>query len=148
MTKKQLFACLVFNFFYLLLQGCSEPQDLITPSHFTRVPKVLNLQGVVGFSLSGKRVIIVSWEYDSTNTDIRSWDVTRSINDTAAAAYIPLEIVRKPASGYPSYSDSSGSLQNIVTDSLDVFYKIIPNGIINNFVGQPSDVLHIILRKN
>lgn len=147
MTKRVFFACLVFNFVYLVLQGCTEPQDLITPEHFTRVPRVLNLQGVSSFTPSGKRVIVLTWHYDTTNTNIRSWDVTRSINDTAAAAYVPLEIVRKPVAGYPSYMDSSGSLQTFVNDSLDVYYKIIPNGILNNFVGQPSDVLHIILRK-
>jgi hypothetical protein len=145
--KYQFFTCLVFNFVYLLLQACTEPQDLITPEHFTRVPKVQNLQGVSLLTPSGKRAVVLTWEYDTTNSNIRSWDVTRSINDTAATAYVPLEIVRKPAVGFPAYTDSSGSLQNFLPESLNVYYKIIPNGILNNFVGQPSDVLHMILRK-
>ncbi|MEK6755896.1 MAG: hypothetical protein AABZ02_07070 [Bacteroidota bacterium] len=149
MKKLAVFACLTLIFLYLLVHGCTEPQDLITPTHFTRVPGVLNLQGAVGFTPTGKRLVLVAWEYDTSNSNIRSWDLTRSVNDTSAAAFVPLEIIRKPASGFPSYSDTSAVLQghNMVTDSVDVYYKIIPNGVLNNFVGQPSDVLHVIVRK-
>lgn len=144
------FTCLTFIFLYLFfVEGCTEPQEIITPSHFTRVPDVLNLQGTMGVTPSGRRQIIVIWTYDTQNTNIRSWDLTRSINDTSAAAYVPLEIIRKPSFGFPSYIDTSGTLQNqaIQADSLDVYYKIIPNGN-DNFVGKPSDVLHVIIHKN
>src|SRR3990172_707324 len=137
MKKSEVFACLTLIFFYLLVgHGCTEPQDLITPTHFTRVPKVLNLQGAVGFTPTGKRLVLVAWEYDTSNLNIRSWDLTRSINDTSVAAFVPLEIIRKPPLGFPSYSDTSAVLQshNMVTDSVDVYYKIIPNGVLNNFV--------------
>jgi hypothetical protein len=147
MTVRDFFACLSVIFLYLLVQGCTEPQELITPTHVTRVPKVLNLQATVGITITGKRLVLLTWQYDTTNGNIRSWDITRSINDTAAAAFIPLEIVRKPAAGYPSYSDSSGSLQTFTADSLELYYRVIPNGITDNFVGQPSDLLHVILRK-
>ena len=74
--------------------------------------------------------------------------MTRSIDDTAAAAYVPLEIISKPAFGFPSYSDTSAIIQNegFIFDSLDVYYKIIPNGG-DNFIGQPSDPLHVVVRK-
>jgi hypothetical protein len=147
MTNKQIFTCLIVIFLYLLIQGCTQPEDLITPVHLTLVPNVQNLQGLVDYTVTGKRMVLLTWRFDSTNTNIRSWDITRSLGDTAAGAYIPLEIVRKPVSGFPFFSDSSGSLQNIVADSLDVYYIVIPNGIINNFIGQPSDVLHLILKK-
>lgn len=147
MTTKKISTCLIVIFLYLLIQGCTQPEDLITPVHLTLVPNVQSLQGVVDYTVTGKRMVLLTWRFDSTNTNIRSWDITRSINDTAAGAYIPLEIVRKPVSGFPFFPDSSGSLQNIVADSIDVYYRVIPNGIINNFIGQPSDVLHLILRK-
>lgn len=144
------FACLFIIFSYLLVEGCSEPEDLIAPTHFTRVPKVLNLQGAISFTPSGKRQLLITWEYDTLSTNIRSWDITRSINDTSIVNFVPLEIIRKPASGFPFYSDTSASFQSafMTTDSLDVYYRAIPNGIINNFVGQPSDVLHMIVRRN
>ncbi|MBI3587030.1 MAG: hypothetical protein HY088_07875 [Ignavibacteriales bacterium] len=109
---------------------------------------MLHLQGTIGSVPSGKRQILLTWEYDTLSANIRTWDVARSINDTASGAFVPLEIVRKSASGYSFYSDTSGVLQsqNISTDSLDIFYKVTPNGM-DNFVGQPSDVLHIIVRK-
>lgn len=149
MKKSAIFACLTSIFLYLLVQGCTEPQDLITPTHFTRVPKVLNLQAAIGLTVSGKRLVLVTWEYDISNANVRSWDITRSLNDTSAGAFVPLEIIRKPAVGFPSYFDSSAVLQGqyMVTDSIDVYYKVIPNGILNNFVGQPSDVLHVIVRR-
>ena len=148
MRNSIFFPCLPFIFLYLLIAGCTEPQDLITPTHFTRVPAVQNLQGAIGATPSGKRQILVTWTYDTQNSNIRSWDLTRSIDDTAAAAYVPLEIISKPAFGFPSYSDTSAIIQNdgFIFDSLDVYYKIIPNGG-DNFIGQPSDPLHVVVRK-
>ena len=142
------FPCLLFIFLYLLIAGCTESQDLITPTHFTRVPAVQNLQGAIGATPSGKRQILVTWTYDTQNSNIRSWDLTRSIDDTASAAYVALEIISKPSAGFPSYSDTSAILQNdgFIFDSLDVYYKIIPNGN-DNFIGKPSDPLHIVVRK-
>lgn len=146
--KSVLSACLPFIFFYLLLQGCSQPNDTGEATHFDRVPRVLELQGALSTTPTGKRLILVTWKYDTQNSNIRSWDLTRSLRDTAAAAYVPLEIILKPSSGFPSYRDSSASIQNdaIVGDSLDVYYRIIPNGN-DNFVGRPSNVLHIVIRK-
>lgn len=149
-NRTSLSACLLLIFLYLLLEGCSKPEDLITPTHFTRVPKVLNLQGTVNVIPTGKRQLLITWEYDTLNTNIRSWDIARNINDTSIVNFVPLEIIRKPATGFPFYSDTSATFQSayMTTDSLDVYYRVIPNGIINNFVGQPSDVLHIIIRRN
>jgi hypothetical protein len=151
MRKRASFsACVLVIFLYLFLQGCTKPEDLVTPTHFTRVPKVLNLQGTVGVTPTGKRQLLVTWQYDTTNTNIRSWDMTRNVNDTSIVNFVPLEIIRKPAIGFPFYSDTSAMFQSAFmdVDSLDVYYRVIPNGIINNFVGEPSDVLHMIVRRN
>lgn len=145
--ERGFFTCLLFNFFYLFFQGCADPQDLITPTHFTRVPSVTNLQAATGYTPTGKRLVLVSWHYDTLNANIRSWDVTRNVNDTSIATFIPLQIVRKPDQGYPSYADTSGTLQTFVADSVELYYRIIPNGG-DNFVGPPSDILHVIVRKN
>jgi hypothetical protein len=144
------FICLLVILLYLLLEGCTKPEDLVTPTHLTLVPEVLHLQGTVGVTPSGKRQLLITWEYDTLNTNIRSWDITRNINDTSIVNFVPLEIIRKPAAGYPFYSDTIAAFQSafMTMDSLDVYYRVIPNGIINNFVGQPSDVLHMIVRRN
>lgn len=151
MRKQVLFSsCLLVIFLYLFIEGCTKPEDLITPTHFTLVPKVLNLQGTISSTPTGKRQLLITWEYDTSNTNIRSWDMTRNINDTSIVNFVPLEIIRKPAAGFPFYSDTSATFQsaNMDVDSLDIYYRVIPNGIINNFVGQPSDVLHMIVRRN
>ncbi len=146
MKKIVFFACLLLNFFYLFLEGCTDPQDLITPTHFSRVPGVTNLQGSVGYTAGGRRQILVSWMYDTTSSNIRSWDVTRSIDDTAIAQFVALEIIRKPTSGYPFYVDSTASLQIFTTDSIEVYYRVIPNGN-DNFAGKPSEIVHLIVRQ-
>ena len=151
MKKRGLFSiCLLAIFLYLLVEGCAKPEELVAPTHFTRVPKVSNLQGTIGVTPTGKRQLLITWEYDTLGTNLRSWDITRNINDTTSANFVPLEIIRKPATGYPFYSDTSATFQSayMATDSLDVYYRVIPNGITNNFVGQPSDVLHMIVRRN
>jgi hypothetical protein len=144
-----IFICLLVILLYLLLEGCTKPEDLLTPTHLTLVPKVLNLRGTIGVTPTGKRQLLIKWEYDTLSTNIRSWDITRNINDTTSDNYVPLEIISKPTRGYPSYSDTIATFQNsfMTTDSLNVYYRVIPNGIINNFVGQPSDVLLMIVRK-
>ena len=143
------FVCLLAIFLYLELEGCAKPEDLITPTHLTRVPEVLRLQGTIGTTPTGKRQLLITWEYDSLNTNIRSWDITRNINDTTIVNFVPLEIIRKPAAGFPFYADTIATFQSayMTTDSLDVYYRVIPNGITNNFVGKPSDVLHMIIHK-
>ena len=151
MKKRGLFSiCLLAIFLYLLVEGCAEPEELVAPTHFTRVPKVSNLQGTIGVTPTGKRQLLITWEYDTLGTNLRSWDITRNINDTTSANFVPLEIIRKPATGYPFYSDTSATFQSayMATDSLDVYYRVIQNGITSNFVGQPSDVLHMIVRRN
>jgi hypothetical protein len=151
MKKQSVFSvCLLAIFLYLLLEGCSKPEDLVAPTHFDRVPKVQNLQGTIGVTPTGKRQLLITWEYDTLGTNLRSWDITRNINDTSIVNFVPLEIIRKPVAGYPFYSDTIATFQSsfMTTDSLDVYYRVIPNGIINNFVGQPSNVLHMIVRRN
>jgi hypothetical protein len=145
------FVCLLVILLYLLLvEGCTKPEELLTPTHMTLVPTVLRLQGAIGLTPTGKRQLLITWEYDTLNTNLRSWDITRNINDTTIANFVPLEIIRKPAAGFPFYSDTIATFQSdyMAVDSLDVYYRVIPNGIISNFVGQPSDVLHMIVRRN
>lgn len=137
--------CLAGLFSYLLVAGCTEPIDIVDPIHLTFVPEVLELQAHVGSTTGGKRRVLLTWLYDSLNTNIRTWDIQRAINDTTLVALSFLDFVRKPDAGYPIYVDSSSQFQTIQADSLDVYYRVIPNGNLLNFVGRPSAILHVIV---
>jgi len=139
--------CLAGLFSYLVITGCTDPLDLIDPIHLTFVPNIQNLQAAVGSTPTGKRRVVLTWQYDTLNTNIRTWDVQRAIDDTTLAELNFLELVRKPAFGYPLYIDSSAQLQNIQLDSLDIYYRVIPNGDLRNYIGEPSGILHVIVRR-
>lgn len=141
-------ACLAGIFLYLALAGCTEPDNLLTPVHLTAVPGIDNFQANVGLTSTGKRRVLLTWRYDSLNTNIRSWDVQRSVNDSTRTSISFLELIRKPASGYPLFIDSTSVLQSMEVDSLDIWYRVVPNGIERNFIGQPSGIMHVIVRRN
>jgi len=130
---------------YLVISGCADPLDLVDPIHLRFVPNIQQLQAAVGSTPNGKRRVVLTWRYDTLNTNIRTWDIQRAIDDTTISALSFMELVRKPAFGFPIYIDSSAQLQNIQFDSLDVYYRVIPNGELRNYVGEPSAILHVIV---
>jgi hypothetical protein len=150
--RTTLFGCLLLIFLYFVLGGCTDPSSLpAIPEHYTLVPSVDNLQAIVGISTTGKRMIVLSWRYDTTNTNIRSWDVLRTITDTSQGAYLIEQSILKPSQGYPSYIDQSEKLQFLETpspDSIDVYYRVVPNGQTRGYTGKPSDNLHVVVYKN
>lgn len=139
--------CLQGLLLYLALGGCTEPIGLITPTHLTSVPNVQALQAATGISGSGKRFVLLTWRYDTLNTNIRSWDVERAENDSALAKLVFFDLVSKPTFGYPRYADSSSRLQSFPEDSIELFYRIVPTGLNNNFIGEPSQILHVRFRR-
>jgi len=151
LSEKFFFACLLMIFIYLSVEGCSSPADIPSvPQHYNFVPDVENLQAEVGRSVTGYRRVLLTWQFDTTNSNIRSWDVYRSINDTAQWKFDPLGLVNKPQIGFPLFVDSSGVLQFTDTpniDSLELYYRVVPNGQIRSYIGKPSDILHVIVYK-
>jgi hypothetical protein len=137
--------CLAGLFSYLVGAGCTDPIAIVDPIHLSFVPEVQELQANVGSTSAGRRRVLLTWQYDTLNSNIRTWDIQRSINDTTIATLSFLEFVRKPDFGYPIFVDSSSQLQGIQTDSLDVYYRVIPNGDLRNYVGRPSTILHVIV---
>lgn len=138
-------ACLAGLFSYLVVAGCTDPIGIVDPIHLTFVPEIQELQAHVGSTSAGRRRVMLTWRYDTLNTNIRTWDIQRSINDTIIANLSFLDFVRKPDLGYPVYVDSSSQFQGIQSDSLDVYYRVIPNGDLRNYVGRPSAILHVIV---
>ncbi len=138
-------ACLAGLISYLVIAGCTDPIDIVDPIHLSFVPEVQELQAAVGSTPMGKRRVLLTWRYDTLNTNIRTWDIQRSINDTTLASLSFLEFVRKPDAGFPIFTDSSSQLQGLQTDSVDVYYRVIPNGDLRNYVGRPSTILHVVV---
>jgi len=119
---------LLLIFFY----GCDKPRDLITPTHINRVPEVKNLRVEVGRTASGKRLVLLNWDYED-NGNLREWEVYRALRDTAGGNYSFLQ----PPVKIPSYADST--IPNFVEDSIWVYYKVIPVGN-DRFLGKPGIV--------
>jgi hypothetical protein len=137
--------CLAGLFSYLVGAGCTDPIGIVDPIHITFVPEVQQLQAHVGSTSAGKRRVMLTWRYDTLNTNIRTWDIQRAVNDTIIANLSFLDFIRKPDFGYPIYVDSSSQFQDLQSDSLDVYYRVIPNGELRNYVGRPSAILHVIV---
>lgn len=144
-SRALIFTCLAGLFSYLVGAGCTEPIGIVDPIHLTFVPEVQEFQAHVGYTSAGRRRVMLTWRYDSLNTNIRTWDIQRSINDTTIASLSFVDFVRKPDSGFPLYVDSSSQFQAIQPESLDVYYRVIPNGDLRNYVGRPSAILHVIV---
>src|SRR5512139_1452096 len=97
-------SCLLAFFFYLVFDGCADPHALITPTHLTSVPGVRDLQASVGTTPGGRHRVLLTWQYDSLNRNIRSWDIQRSVNDSAVSTLSFFDFVRVPdAGGYPFF---------------------------------------------
>jgi hypothetical protein len=144
--------CLLSLFLYLVLSGCTDPTSLpAVPEHYTLVPSVDFLQASVGRNSAGKRMVVLAWHYDTLNTNIRTWDVRRSIADTAQGNLKLEGSVLKPTRGFPAFVDLSDELQFLQTpspDSIDVYYRVIPTGQTRGYEGKPSDILHVVVYKN
>jgi hypothetical protein len=149
MRTTPFFSCLVAIIVYFSLTGCSDPQSPPEAYHYTRVPQAKNLQAVYQKTPSGKRTLRVSWEFDTLNLNLRSWDFDRATIDTAKDFWKTLLYVNRSTflHGYPFVVDSSSELQDSSPDSIRIFYRLRPNGG-DNFVGPLSDILLVTLYKD
>jgi len=132
MLKSPFFACFLMSLLLIFSYGCDKPRDLITPTHINRVPEVKNLRVEVGRTTSGKRLVLLNWDYED-NGNLREWEVYRALRDTAGGNYSFLQ----PPVKIPSYADST--IPNFVEDSIWVYYKVIPVGN-DRFLGKPGIV--------
>ena len=150
-TRSVFPACLLSIFLYLTLAGCTDPASIpAVPLHYTYVPMVLNFQAETAKSPIGTRLVWLTWQFDTTSTNIRSWDVYRNSIDTIKGNYAPLGLVSKPSRGYPYFIDSTcgAPFLNIpAPDSLDIYYYIVPNGQLRSYIGKPSDIVHVVMYK-
>lgn len=139
-----------FILFFLVviisLIGCSKTEDLISPYHFSIIPKVSNFNLVaVDTTLTGKRRVVMSWEISDT-TNLRYFEIYRSQKNPDNFKII--------VSNYMNYVFADSSLPTI-NDSLRLYYLVFPigtktdirTGVKVSFIGPPSDTLVVTVKK-
>ncbi len=139
MPKIAFFCCFLTLSILILLYGCDKPRDLITPTHIDRVPEVKNLRAEVGKTVTGKKLVLLNWDY-LDNGNLREWEVYRVLRDTAGGNYSFL----RPPVKVPSYADST--IPSFVEDSIWVYYKVVPVGY-DRFLGKPG-IVRVTLYRN
>jgi hypothetical protein len=120
----------------LIILGCDKPQDILTPTHFSRVPQGYDLSATVDTTVTGKYRISLKWKADDM-TNLRTFEVYRAFG-------APLTFsVLQPAVTTTAYVDSFAAS---ITDTLNLYYHVIGTGI-DRFVGQSSDNLLVTIKK-
>lgn len=130
----------------LFIISCSTTEDLISPYHYSVIPKVSNFQVVrVDTTFTGKRRVVMSWEMSDTS-NLRFFEIYRSQKNP--------DNYRIIVSNYRSFTFADSSLPTI-TDSLRLFYLVYPIGTKTDkrtganvsFIGPPSDTLIVTVKK-
>lgn len=127
----------------LLLIGCEPERSIIPNTHDNRVPKIINVTAWVDSVSPTRKVVRIRWAKDTLKqyTDqVKNWEVFRSLNDTA-------QFTSRGTTFTPEWNDASVYR----TDrDVTVYYKIYPNGestTQGQFIGKPSDIIQLIVRK-
>ncbi len=123
--------------FILLLASCSSPEDIIEPTHFTRVPVPVNLSAVADTTVTGKVRVTLTWSTASIN-NLKSYEVYRA-SLTKTSRYFPLVPIVTTTTFVDSFAVT-------FTDTFKVFYYITPTGE-DRFVGKNSDTLYVPITK-
>ena len=124
-------------FLLILIGSCSSPEEIIQPTHFTRVPVPVNLSAVADTTVTGKIRVRLSWSVPST-TNLKNFEIFRA-SLTKQSRYFPLI----PTVTTTTFVDSFAVT---FTDTFKVFYYITPTGE-DRFVGQNSDTLYVPITK-
>jgi hypothetical protein len=132
----------VFIVVLMLLTGavqfisCGEAEDIITPSHYSRVPRAINLTASYDTSATGNYIVSINWSVESSN-NLKDFEIYRSVN---SSNFFFL-------SGGIAGSNFIDSSYSNTTDSLDLAYYVNGRGL-DRFVGQSSEIVRIIVKKS
>jgi len=132
---KNIFPLIILLISAFLIASCGEAEDIITPSHYTRVPRPINLSISFDTTSTGKYQVAINWQVENTN-NLKDFEIYRSVN-SGNFFFLFGGIIST------NYVDSSISKSS---DSLNLAYFI--NGIgLDRFVGQSSDTIKILVTK-
>lgn len=120
----------------LIIISCGEAEDIISPSHYSRVPRAVNLTASYDTSATGKYRVRINWLVESTN-NLKDFEIYRSVN---SGNFFFL-------SGGLTVTNFTDSSYSNTTDSLDLAYYINGRGL-DRFVGQSSEIVRIIVKKS
>ena len=116
--------------------SCGEAEEIISPSHYSRVPRAVNLTASYDTSATGKYRVSINWSAESSN-NLKDFEIYRSVN-SGNFFFLSGGIT------VTSFIDSSYSN---TTDSLDLAYYVNGRGL-DRFVGQSSEIIRIIVKKS
>lgn len=132
MKRKYTYTFIIILSFILI--ACSEKEDVISPTHYDKVPKPKWESYTVDTTNTGKLKITLNWSVSSTE-NVRDYDLYRAVNS-------PVSFVSRTS----VTSTLVDSLFDVSVDSVKVFYFITAKAQ-DRFVGEPSDIIEIIARK-
>lgn len=121
-------------FFSLILIACSEKEEIISPTHYDRVPKPNWGTINVDTTATGKLSITLNWSVSSPEK-VRDYDLYRAVNN-------PTSFVSRTA----ATSTLVDSLFDVNADSIRLYYYVAAKGL-DRFVGEPSDIIEIFATK-
>lgn len=127
---------LLFTVFVFIIHhlSCSEPEVILNPTHYSRVPRAVNVTASYDTTETGKYRIMLSWSVTGTQ-NLKDFEIYRSVNN-ANFFFLTGGILTT------NYIDSS--LLN--TNDYVLAYFINGRGI-DRFVGQSSDTVRITVTK-
>lgn len=140
---KKIFLVVILATIYI---SCSKTEDLISPYHYSIIPKVTNFKvDAIDTTFTGKRRIRMSWELADTS-NLRYFEVYRSQKNPDNYKII--------VSNYRALSFADSALPTI-NDSLRLYYLVFPigtktdirTGFQISFIGPPSDTLIVTVKK-
>lgn len=116
--------------------SCGEAEEIISPSHYSRVPRAVNLTASYDTSATGKYRVSINWSAESSN-NLKDFEIYRSVN---SGNFFFL-------SGGITVTNFIDSSYSNTTDSLDLAYYVNGRGL-DRFVGQSSEIVRIIVKKS
>ncbi len=131
---------IVLLFSAILLVGCGDPEPLIAPTHFTRVPRPVDLAAISDTTVTGKHKITLNWSVP-TEENLKDFSVSRAfqIDPSVKITFSTIAL------NYTKTTYVDSALINF-SDSLMIYYYIQPRGN-DTFVGENSDTVKITLIK-
>ena len=136
MTKYNYLLYLIL--FVFICSGCDAPKDLIVPTHYTRVPRPLNVTATIDTAALPRDTIVIrlTWIVNDT-TNLKDFEIYRGrSNNTLSMLTVQREL---------TLTDKVPWV--IPTDSIQfVGYAVVPIGI-DRYRGQSSDSLYMYITK-
>ncbi len=127
------FLLILAGSFYLI--SCGKAEDVISPTHYARVPRPVNLSISYDTTSTGYYRVMINWAVENTN-NLKDFEIYRSVNSGNFFFLI---------GGMTSTNYIDSSLIN--TSNYSLAYFVNGRGI-DRFVGQSSDTVKIIVTKS